>query len=96
MNQEIIEVNITEVLHSQDPRWNLPEFVEAKRKEKRGLLDKGTWMFVLKEQITEESSILTGKFVSCVKNFNTDQEVYNTISVLQGHKDNGKKFIVHD
>lgn len=53
-------------------------------------------MFVLKEEITEESSILTGRFVSCVKNFNIDQEVYKARSVLQGHKDNEKKFIVHD
>lgn len=96
VKQELFKVNLTKVLHPQDPRCNLSEFVDAKYKEIKGLLDKGTWKVELKEDIPEGSNILTGRFVLCIKNVNIDQELYMARFVVQGQKDKEKKFIVHD
>lgn len=50
------------------------KFSEAKRKEIKGLVEKGTWKIVLKEEVSKDANILNGRFVFTIKNVNTKEE----------------------
>lgn len=60
---ELYDVQITEVLGPSDDRPNLPAFSEAKRKELAGLVSRGTWKIVRREEVSRDAHILTGRFV---------------------------------
>ncbi|MEM6805931.1 MAG: reverse transcriptase domain-containing protein, partial [Bacteroidota bacterium] len=90
------QIHITEVLHSADPRAHGPLADEAKRTEIEGLIKKGTWKVVLKEEIPDDANILTGHFVITIKDVESDTPIFKARYVIHGHKDKEKDILVHN
>lgn len=78
---------VTEVLPSNDPRGNSPDFDHAKAQEITGLLDKKAFRVVLKEDLNRDANVLGGRFVLTIKSKGTDNEIFKARFVVQGHLD---------
>jgi Reverse transcriptase (RNA-dependent DNA polymerase) len=91
-----IGVNLTETLHPADPRATSSQFMDAKKREIKGLMNKNTWKIVDKETIPKDANILNGRFVLTIKNANSDDEICKARYVVQGHKDREKSLLVHN
>ena len=61
------DIHLTEILQGDDPRASSTEMSEAKRKEIKGLLDRGTFRIILGEDIPPDGNVLPGRFVLAVK-----------------------------
>ena len=59
---------LTETLHPADSRRDSPEFIKAKQKEMKGLIDRGTWKAVLRKDLPHDANILSGRYVLTIKN----------------------------
>lgn len=68
------DVYLTEVIRDKDPRSSSKEMPEAKRREIRGLLERGTFKVILREDIPEDGNVLPGRFVPSIKS-TEDREV---------------------
>jgi hypothetical protein len=62
-----VPVYVTEAVENKDPRSNGPEFSAAKQKELPGLLERGTFKVVLREEIPKNAPVMTGRFVLVIK-----------------------------
>ncbi|MEM1283154.1 MAG: reverse transcriptase domain-containing protein [Chlamydiota bacterium] len=89
-------IHITEVLHPADPRAFGKLATEAKKKEIEGLIRKGTWKIVLKEEVPRDANVLTSHFVITIKDVETNQPIFKARYVIHGHKDKEKDFLVHN
>ena len=69
-------VHLTEVIKSEDPRNKDPRFDEVKRKEINGLIERGTWKIVAKDEVPENANVMGGRFVLAIKDEGTDKEVW--------------------
>jgi hypothetical protein len=67
---------------NKDPRANGPAFSAAKQKELLGLLERGTFKVLLREEIPKHAPVMKGRFVLVIKNRDTDQEVYKARRVM--------------
>ena len=94
--RHMINAHLTGTLKSNDPRADSPEFIAAKKKEIKELLDKGTWKLFLKEEVPGNSNVLNGRFVLATKNKGTNEEIYKLRLVAKGHRDRKKHFLEHD
>ena len=86
----------TEIIQEGDVRTAL--FSDAKRKELDGLIQRGTFKIVIREDIEEEShapNILPTRFVLAIKHGMDNKLIYKARFVLGGHKDVEKCFQVH-
>jgi hypothetical protein len=83
-------------VENKDPRANGPDFSAAKQKELLGLLERGTFKVVLREEIPKNAPVMKGRFVLVIKNRDTDQEVYKARYVVQGFLDLLKQCAVHN
>lgn len=90
------QVFLTEVLKPWDPRTNHTSFDPAKQKEILGLIDKGTYEVVFREEVPDNANILGGRFVLAIKNKDTAQELFKARFVVQGHLDKEKSVMVHN
>ena len=88
------EVLMTEVIKNGDPRARL--FDDAKAKEIKGLIDRGTWKVVSTHDLPKDANIMGGRFVLAIKNEGTKDEVYKARFVVQGYRDKMKTSLVHD
>lgn len=88
------EVYMTEVILPGDPRE--PKFEEAKKKEIQGLVNKGTWKIIMKNEMSPNPNILGGRFVLAIKDGGTPKERWKARFVVQGHRDKMKRSLVHD
>ena len=68
---------------------------DAIQKEIEGLLKRGTFKIVVREEIPRNLNILDGRFILVIKNPNTREEIYKARFVVQGHRDRDKAFLVH-
>jgi Reverse transcriptase (RNA-dependent DNA polymerase) len=91
-----VPVYVTEAVENKDPRSNGPEFSAAKQKELLGLLERGTFKVVLREEIPKNAPVMKGRFVLVIKNRETDHEVYKARYVVQGFLDPLKQRAVHN
>jgi hypothetical protein len=66
---------ITEVTQHDDVRANDPKMTEAKRKEIRGLLERGIFKIIMCSKIPAGANILGGRYVLSIKDSGTDREV---------------------
>jgi hypothetical protein len=88
-------IHVTEVICNGDHRERLLE--DAKKKEVAGLIRRGTWKVVLKEDIEPDANIImSGRFVLSIKNSGTDEEMLKARFVAQGYRDKAKNSLVHD
>ena len=89
-----IDVHITEIIKPGDPRaW---KFDEAKKKEIKGLMERGNWKAVYKNEVPDDANLLEGMFVLAIKDEGTNQEVSKARFVVQGYRDKMKTSVVHD
>jgi hypothetical protein len=86
-------VFIAEIIKQGDPR--AMKFEEAKRKEIQGLIDRGTWKVVLKEDVPDNANILGGRFALAIKDEGTEKEVWKARFVVQGYRDHLKTSLVY-
>lgn len=91
---EFYNVLLSEEIKPNDPRASL--FNEAKVKEINGLIERGTWKIVCKDDVPTNANILGGRFVLTIKNTGTDQELYKARFVVQGYRDKLNTSLVHD
>lgn len=85
---------ITEVIQPHDPRaW---KFSDAINKEIRGLIERGTWRVVLREEFPDNKNTLKGRFVLAIKDEGTGKEIWKARFVIQAYRYKLKKLMVHD
>jgi hypothetical protein len=87
-------VHLTEIIRKGDVREKL--FDDAKKKEIAGLIRRGTWKIVLREELEPGENIMTGRFVLSIKNANTQEEMLKARFVCQEYRDRAKTSLVHD
>ena len=62
----------------------------AIQKEIEGLLKKGSFKVVIREEVSNNSNILGGRFILAIKSTNTSEENYKARFVVRGHRDRYK------
>eukprot|EP00171_Calliarthron_tuberculosum_P023324 IDg23324t1 len=86
---------ITEVINNYDPRASCKEMSEAKRKEIRGLLERGTFKVILKEDVPADANVLPGRLILAIKSTEDGQIKFKARYVIGGHRDKMKNLMVH-
>lgn len=76
---EIPVVLLTEVLHPSDNRENLSSFDKSKYKEILGMLHRGAFTIVCREEFPTDANILGGQFFLAIKNVETDKPLYKAL-----------------
>ena len=84
----------TKVISPKDQRTG--QFDEAKRKELEGLIKRGTFKLVLREEIGPNPNIIPSRFVLTFKRKENGNEMWKARLVLGGHRDRDKRRIVHN
>ena len=84
----------TEVLTRGDPREKC--FDDAKRQELMGLIEKGTFRVVLREEIGQNPNIVPSRYVLAIKHSETGETKMKARFVLGGHRDRDKHTVVHN
>ena len=88
-------VHLTEVIHPNDPRATSSDMSQAKRDEIRGLLDRGTFSVILREEVPPDGNVLPGRFVLAIKSAEDGQVKFKARYVIGGHRDRMKALMVH-
>lgn len=83
----------TETIFPHDPRSKL--FDEAKIKEIKGLIDRGTFQIILRRDAGEDPNIIPSRFVLAIKHKKNGQDIFRARFVVGGHKDRDNGHIVH-
>jgi hypothetical protein len=81
-------IHVTEVICNGDPRERL--FDNAKKKKIAGLIRRGTWKVVWKEELEQDANIMSGRFVVSIKHSGTNEEMLKARFVAQGYRDKAK------
>ena len=94
MHSPALTILHTETISPGDPRAE--EFSDAKRKEILGLIEKGTFRIVLKEEAGPDPNVVPSRYVLTIKHSGDEKPVHNARLVLGGHRDKVKLSIVHN
>lgn len=86
-------IHWTEVLSNKDPRCHSPQMTEAKKKELRGLFQRGTFRVVIMPEGHGEN-VVPSRFVLAIKH-EDGKEVFKARFVLGGHRDRDKRRMLH-
>ena len=84
------------MINSDDKLNHSALFVEAKKKEIRGLEERGTWCKVHRRMLPKDANIIGGRFANVLKNVRTNHELAKARYVAQGFRDYMKPFVVHN
>ena len=68
---------------------------QAKRDEIRGLLDRGTFHFILREEVPPDGNVLPGRFVLSIQSTEDVQVRFKARYVISAHRDRFKALMVH-
>ena len=68
---------------------------EARRKEIKTLLERGTFKEILREEIPPDGNILPGRFVLAIKSTEDGKVKYKARYVMGGHRDRLNHMMVH-
>eukprot|EP00171_Calliarthron_tuberculosum_P003447 IDg3447t1 len=60
--EENLQTFLTEIIDTKDPRSTFVAMIEAKQNEICGLLDRGTFKLILREDVPPDANILPGRF----------------------------------
>lgn len=96
MSLDLPRILITEILRPRDARINMPGFVEAKKRELDGLIQKDTWEIVMKDEVPDDANILGARFVLALKYTEKESPVFKARFVVQGHRDREKAALLHE
>lgn len=88
-------VHLTEIISIKDPRARSREMTQAKKDEIRGLLDRGTFSVLLREEIPQDANVLPGRFILAIKSAEDGKIKFKARYVSGGHRDRIKDLIVH-
>lgn len=88
-------VFLTEVLDPTDPRTSSIQMTTAKRAEIRGLLERGTFRIILREEVPPDANVLPGRFVLAIKSTEDGETKFKARYVIGGHRDRMKAMMVH-
>lgn len=91
-----VPIFVTETVPLSDERANGPKFQAAKKAEMKGLLERGTFDIVLREEVPAGKKILKGKYVLAIKEKGTDKERFKARYVVQGFADPVKSTAMHN
>jgi hypothetical protein len=67
-----MEISITEVVSTHDPRSACARMTKAKLRELRGLIERGTFKVVLRPELPEKPNVMSTRFVLSIKHDVTD------------------------
>jgi Reverse transcriptase (RNA-dependent DNA polymerase) len=90
---EVSEICWTEVIYADDPRSKL--FDTAKQKELFGLIERGTFRLVLREEAGSHPDVIPSRFVLSIKH-ESGEDRLKARFVLGGHLDRDKKAQIHN
>lgn len=93
---ELITAHIAGIIYPCDPRCQLTEWKDAKKKEIEKLFRKGTWKLLIEEEVPENANLLTGGFVINIKDTVTNKPRFEARYVILGNKDMDKYLLVHN
>ncbi len=93
--EEEIIVHLTEIIDPNDPRASSKQMSQAKRKEIKGLLDRGTFSIILRERVPPDGNVLPGRFDFAINSTEDGQIKFKARCVIDGHRDRIKNFMVH-
>jgi hypothetical protein len=86
---------LTEMIKPGDPRVRL--FADAKRKEIKGLIERGTFQVVEKSSsVPSRVNVLGGLFALALKDEGTPRNVLKARFVVQGYRNQLETSLVHD
>lgn len=68
--------NVVEIIKKRDPRAKSSRMKEAIRKEIAGLLERGVFKVIMKEDIPKNANVMGGRSVICIKETGTQEERY--------------------
>ena len=68
------DVFMTEIISANDPRAAASKMKEAKRKEIRNFLERGTFKVISKEEVPPDANVLPGRFVLAIKSMEDGKE----------------------
>ena len=60
---------------------------QAKRNEMKGLLERGTFSIILREEVPKDANVLPGRFVLAIKSAEDGQVKFKARYVIGGHRD---------
>ncbi len=96
IRKEIPSVLITEVLHHHDPRMRCEQADRARKQEIESLVQRGTWELVLEADRPPGSNIISGSFVTAIKEVETGKLIFKARFVAHGHLDAEKQNLFRD
>lgn len=88
--------HLTEIIAPRDPRADSPGMTQAKKNEIRGLLERGTFRVILREEVPRDANVLPGRFVLAIKSTEDGQVKFKARYVIGGHRDRMKAYMVHN
>ena len=75
-------VHITEVIHPMDRRATSTDISKAKHDAIRGLLERGTFSFVLLEEVLPDGNVLLGHFALFIKYAEDSQIKFKALYII--------------
>jgi hypothetical protein len=91
-----MEISVTEVVNTHDPRSTSARMTTAKLRELRGLIERGTFKVVLRTELPEKPNVMSTRFVLSIKHDVTGEELYKARLVVRGFQDRFKRYLVHE
>eukprot|EP00171_Calliarthron_tuberculosum_P004009 IDg4009t1 len=88
-------VFLTEIIQSSDPRAQSSEMSAAVRTEVQGLLRRGTFKVILREDVPPDANVLPDRFVLAIKSTEDGKVKFKARYVIGGHRDKLKDMMVH-
>lgn len=68
---------------------------DAIKKEIAGLFERGVFKMAMKEEICQNTNIISRRYAICIKDPGTQEERYKSRFIIQGHKDIYKKMLFY-
>ena len=84
------------MVHRADPRGYSQKINEARRKEIKSLLERGTFKVIVRQEVPPDGNVLPGRFVLAIKSTEDCRIKYMARYVIGGHRDRLKHMMIHN
>lgn len=85
----------TEVLDPEDERARSIQMTRAKQKEVRDLLKRGTFKIILKEAVSSNANVFSGRLLLAIRSDLDGRIKHKARYVMGGQRDKWKELMVH-
>lgn len=89
------DTHLTEIFDTGDPRETSSEMTRSKRYEIKVLLQRGTFLFIRRDDKTRDGNVLPGIFVLDTMSTEDNKIKFKVKYVIGGHRYRMKLYIVH-